>query len=46
MHSPSAAELLADTPAITKGVARAVRQLVQALATLEQGLTAPLKSCA
>jgi hypothetical protein len=46
MHAPSVAPSLPDTPAMTKGVARAVTHVVHALATLEQGATAAEKFCA
>jgi|APGre2960657444_1045066.scaffolds.fasta_scaffold12320_4 hypothetical protein len=45
MQTPSVTLSVGDTPAMTKGVARAVRQVVQALAVLAQGETAAAKFC-
>jgi hypothetical protein len=46
MQAPSMALSDDSTPAITKGVASAVTQVVQAAAVLAQGVTAAEKSCA
>ncbi len=46
MQAKSTALLVDGTPAITNGVASAVKHVVQALATSEHGATAAVKLCA